>query len=250
MRPKLLYLAALAQLLWLPSQLTAGGPPWLCLPIDGVTADNAQACTALISAKLEHKLWPKSESLRAAEIHRDADQSYLTFYMQEDIGLAEIEAALQGSEFSIPRERIRLFGHAILEIDPRKVPATELVAALDAIDNVSIDDVDDRKGLLHATVQAPYPVVDNRPNPDNLSWETFAWNDYTSVAPNKSESPVGRNDLPSYEVFRHVLANHQASLKDIHWSMSHACRALGCVSAPKSNKTIATATKLSSTGSN
>jgi hypothetical protein len=82
-----------------------------------------------------------------------------------------------------------------------------------------------------------------------LSWETFAWNDYTSVAPKKSDSPVGRQDLPGYDVFRHVLAKHQASLKDIHWSMAHACRALGCVSAPKADKAIATATKLSSTGS-
>jgi hypothetical protein len=249
MRHNLLYLAALAHLLWLPSQLSAGGPPWLCLPIDGVTADNQSACTALISAKLEHKLWPKSESFRSAEIHRDGDQSYLTFYMKEDIGLAEIEAAFQGSEFAIPRDRIRLFGHAVLDIDAQKASAKELVAALDALPNVAIDEVDENKGLLRATVQMPYPVVDNRPNPENLSWEKFAWNDYTSVAPKKSDSPVGRQELPDYQAFRDVLATHHASLKDIHWSTAHACRALGCVSAPKADKAIGAA-KLTSNASN
>src|SRR5688572_6220115 len=116
---KLWFVAALAPSLLLPSRLIAGGPPFLCLPIDGVTPDNATACATLIDAKLENLRWSHPEWSNGVAIHEQPSQPYMTFYMKEDVRLSNIDAALKGSEFTIPRDRLRLFGHVILEIDPR-----------------------------------------------------------------------------------------------------------------------------------
>jgi hypothetical protein len=236
---------AAALSLLLSSRLLAGGPPWLCLPIEGATAKNAKACTARIEAKLGAKLFDQPKNYSGAEIHRDGDQQYLTFYMKEEVALGEIEAALKGSAFSIPRDKIKLFGHAILEIDLQKSSSKEITAALDAMDNVSIDDSAVNQGQLLATVQMPYPVVDNRPNPNDLRWETFARNDYTAADSSKSETPIAAKALPGFHAFRDLLSSQGASLKDVRWSTTHACRALGCVVVPQDEAVVA-ATELSS----
>jgi hypothetical protein len=242
---KLSLAAALALSLLAPSRIFAGGPPWLCLPIDGITQDNASACTALIEAKLKDKLWMNPEVRSGAAIHYDGSQAYLTFYMKEDVSLGDIEESLKGSEFSIPRDKIRLFGHVILEVDTEKTPVKEVAAALDAMDHVSIAESDENNGKLLVTVEMPYPVVDNRPNPVDLRWDKFAKNDYNSVDSKKSESPVGPENLPGYHAFRAVLARHGASLQDVRWNSNYACRALGCVSVSDTKAVLATATELS-----
>jgi hypothetical protein len=237
---KLLILAAVAALPLLPGRLFAGGPPWLCIPVDGVTSGNAKACMELINTKLGNKLWQHDGPYGGgAAIHHDKDQQYLTFYMQQDVRLSEIEAALKGTEFSIPRDRLRLFGHVILEIDPGQAPHKALLASLETLDQVSVAESQAEKNLLLVTAQMPYPVVRDRPKPDFIGWEKFARNDYTSQSPSKTESPTTRDSLPSYDSFRDLVAKHDASLRDIRWSMAHACRALGCVDAPKSAAEIA-----------
>jgi hypothetical protein len=243
---KLSLTAALALSLLLPSRILAGGPPWLCLPVDGVTHESATACTALIEARLKDKLWTHPEVRSGAEIHYDGNQAYLTFYMKDDVSLGDIEAALKGSEFSIPRDKIRLFGHVILDIDLEESPSKELAAALDGMDHVAIAESDENNGKLRLTVEMPYPVVDNRPQPENLRWEKFAKNDYNSVDAKKTEPSIGPEKLPGYHAFRDVLARHGASLHDVRWNTDYACRALGCVSVPETKAVLATATDLSS----
>jgi hypothetical protein len=243
---KLLFLAALAPSLWLPSRLIAGGPPFLCLPIEGVTPDNATAGAALIDAKLENQRWSHPEWSGGVAIHQQPKQPYMTFYMKEEVRLSDIDAALKGSDFSIPRDRLKLFGHVILEIDPRTTPAKDLLAALDSMEYVSIADSEESKGGLLVTVEMPYPAVENRPNPVTVWSEKFVKNDYTSVQSTKPELPIGAQALPSYNAFRDVLATHNANLTGIRWSTAHACRALGCVSVPKADAVLATATELSS----
>jgi hypothetical protein len=225
----------------LPSQVIGGGPPWLCLPINGVTSENQQECTDLILENLASKLWPSSKQFGGPEIHQDGSQSYLTFYMKKDVSLSDIDAALKGSEFSIPRDKLRLFGHVILQIDAPNVPSQKLASALDAMQCVSVAKLQDNKGLLLLTVEMPYPVVNDRPKPETVGWEEFAANDYTSAKPNKSESSVTRAMLPGYKMFRDVVASHHAKLNDVRWSTSYACRALGCVMETRSDVAVATA---------
>jgi hypothetical protein len=235
-------LAVLALSLVSPSPLIAGGPPWLCLPIAGVTPDDAEACTTLIEAKLQDKLWSHLKARGGAKIHHDGNQPYLTCYMKQDISLGDIETALRGSEFSIPRDKIRMFGHVVLDVDTKKSTSKEIVTALDAMEYVGIVETEDYKGRLLITVELPYPVVDNRPNPEDLRWDKFARNDYSSVDFAKSASPIGPGDLPGFYHFREVLTKQGASLQDIRWSNNFACRALGCVIAPKTEPVLATAT--------
>jgi hypothetical protein len=85
----------------------------------------------------------------------------------------------------------------------------------------------------------PYPVVKDRPTPESIGWTTFANNDYTSTRPSGSESPISRESLPSYDSFRDAIAGHNASLKDIRWSTTHACRALGCITVPEPDAGVA-----------
>jgi hypothetical protein len=237
---KFLIIAAVAVASAVPGRLIAGGPPWMCLPIEGVTPENAEACARLIEAKLGGKLWQQAGPYGGgATIRQDGDQRYVTFYMQEDLRLAEVESALEGSEFSIPRDRLRLFGHVILEIDAGETPSQDLVSALGEIAHVSVAETQTNKNRLMATVEMPYPVVKDRPTPESIGWIKFAKNDYTSTRPSGSESPISRESLPSYDSFRDVIAGHNASLKDIRWSTTHACRALGCILVPEPDAGIA-----------
>src|SRR5262245_25964320 len=137
---KIALFAVVSLLAMLPSTLIAGGPPRLCLPIDGVTANSLAACTDLLATKLDSKLWSSSTSDRGVRILENKTQWYAMLTMKEDIGLAEVDAALKGSGYSIPRDRLHIFGHMILEIQGSSKSAAELLAKLDALPHVSIDE--------------------------------------------------------------------------------------------------------------
>ena len=100
--------------LMFPLRLFAGGPPWLCLPLDGVTPGNVAACTEILTGKLEGKFLPQNGGI---QLQQHAQQWYLTFYMGKPVALDEVVSALGGSGFSVPLDRLRLFGHVTLEID-------------------------------------------------------------------------------------------------------------------------------------
>jgi hypothetical protein len=218
-----------AVLLLSPARLIAGGPPWLCLPVDGVTPDNVKQCADLLGAKLKDKMSQHPGWDRGVEMRKHDNQYYLAFYMGEDVGLREVEAALAGSRFSVSRDRLRLFGHVILEIDARKATDKELLAALEALNHVSVAKSEHEDDLLVVTVDMPYPVEDNRRERLTAGWEKFHRNDFASDQATKSEPAATSRSLPSYEAMRSIVARHKATLKDVRWSTNYACRPLGGV---------------------
>lgn len=227
--------AVVAVVVLIPAQLIAGGPPRLCLPIDGVSADNAQACAKRLTNALGDKLWTHSGRASGIEIHHDKNQSYVTCYLAKPVALSEIEAALKGGNFVIPRDRLRLFGHVILEIDAPKTSPDNLLTDLAAVDYVSVDEWKRDEGILLATVDMPYPV-----NMPETKWKSFAdaifrSNDLSSDPATKSDPPANSRSLPSYDGFRAILAKHNARLKDLRWSHAWACRTFGGVAVPNTD---------------
>jgi hypothetical protein len=216
-----------------------------------VTSDNLDACTDLINTKLADKTWPRHDQLAGAAIHQDGKQHYLTLYMKDDVGLNDIDTAFQGSGFSVSRDKLRLFGHVVLQIDARQASTEALTSALEAMDSVSVVKSQDIKGALLVTVEMPYPVVaEGRPDPQRLGWEKFARNDYLSANTKVDAAPVTRTMLPGFNAIRDIVADQNAHLSDIRWSTSYACRALGCVTVPSVAATVATSTDRSVSGRN
>lgn len=216
-------------ILSLPSALLAGGPPMLCLPIDGVTSENAEACTELLISKLQTKVWKHSNRPQAVTLVRRHDQWYLTFYMDDEVRLSEVQAALKGSSFSVPKGKLRLFGHAILDIDARSASQQALLTDLKAIPYVAIEESKATKNLFVVTLDMPYPVETNRSDRESIAWEKFQRNGLSSVQASRSETLATPATLPSYTALRDVVARHDTRLTDIRWSNNYACRALGAV---------------------
>jgi hypothetical protein len=217
------------------ASLWAGGPPRLCLPIDGVTDANADACAKLLAEALGDKLWSHPGRPGGVQIHRDGRQAYATCYLERHVALGDVEAALKGSEFSVPRDKLRLFGHVTLEIDAGEAAPGELIADLAAIDFLSVEESKSDKGVLRVTVDMPYPATADRVHEEWTSFrdEVFQWTDFSSDQSRKSEAPAKARDLPSYGALREVVAKHKASLKDLHWNSGWGCRLLGGVAVEK-----------------
>ncbi len=230
--------AIAAVFLMIPTQLLAGGPPRLCLPIDGVTADNAEMCATRLVDRLGGKLWQHARP-RGVEIRQNEKQWYAMFTPREAMKLSEIDAALKGSRFSIPRDKLRFFGHVILAVDIRSTPAKELMTDLEAMVYVSVAESKRTKGLLLVTVDMPYPrhfgIQATNIGSVPLSKEIFRRTDFSSDASTKSEPPATAHDLPSFNLLQAVVAKHNATLRDVRWSDRWACRTLGCVAIPKAD---------------
>ena len=232
---RLSFFAVLAAI-WLASaQARAGGPPMLCLPIDGVTAENADECTKLLTARLENKLFPKAEEFRSIGIRQVGDQWYLTFYFAEDVALSEVEAALEGSRFSIPRDRLHFFGPVVLEIDAGSTPSKELVAGLEALELISVGESEATPNHLLLTVDMPYPEKDFRAVPEAIDDSSFRPNDLSSNLSAKAATPVTAEQLPNYNAFQDALAKRDAKLTDIRWTTAFACRSVGGVAVPEAD---------------
>jgi hypothetical protein len=229
MSRKLSCLAVATLFLLLPTRLLAGGPPWLTVPIDGLNADNTKAVTEQLSAKLKDKLYPP-DVFRGVAILQNRDQSYATLYMKEDVRLHDIETALKGTGVSVPRNRLHLFGHAILEIDSGDRSAKQLLAALEALDHVSVAKSETKDGLLLVTVDMPYPPDNQRG--ESVAWDKFVRGDLSSNQSTRSEPAATPQTLPSFSAFRDIVAKHKATLKDVRWSTEYACRSVGCVAVP------------------
>jgi hypothetical protein len=220
-------LAVAAACLLFPARVIAGGPSWLCLPIDGVTEDNAKTCAALLGTKLGDKLWPQD---RGVHIRQRDSQWYLTFYLK-NVALSDVETAFQGSGFSIPRDKLRLFGHVFLEFDIRQAPRKELLADLEALPHLSVFEAEEsRDNRLRVLVDMPYPGDGDRDR-DLVALDTFRRNNFASDPATRSEPPATPQTLPGYDAFRDIAARHKGSLKDIWWSAAFGCRPLGGVAA-------------------
>ena len=227
-------LAVVSLVLACPQKLLAGGPPWLVLPVDGVNSTNAKACTELLNNKLKDKIWSNEDS-HGIQVQQRGKQWYAMFYMAKDVALREVESALQGSGFSVPRDRLRLFGHVVLEIDARSAGSKDVLAALKGMENVGVAESTAKKDSLLVTVDMPYPVDYGRPEAKSVKWDQFQRNDFASDQASRSKSAITAKMLPSYTAVREVVGKHNANLKDIRWSTAHACRPLGCVTATDSS---------------
>lgn len=209
-----------AMLFLFPAQLLAGGPPWLSMPIDGVTTENAAVCAQRLSEALERPIEEDGISLQQV-----GQQWYLRMGLGRDVTLHEIEDALKDSGFSVPQDTLRLFGHVILEIDMGSASGDELKSALEGMDYVAVAESEQQQGMLHMTVDMPYPRFRDR---QSLDWVSFGRCDF-STASTRSEAAATAADLPSYADFQAVIEQHNATLADVRWSTSYACRPLGCV---------------------
>jgi len=238
---QLLIFAMVAALFLTSGQARAGGPPMLCLPIDGVTAENADECTKLLAAKLGNKVFPGNEDFRPIAIRQFGKQWYLTFYFVKDVALSDVETALEGSSFSIPRERLHFFGHVVLEIDAGATSPDELKEALTALEYVSVGESESKENRILLTIDMPYPEKDLRRTPEAVSDNAFQWNDFSSNPSAKAESPATAEQLPTDNALHVLLAKQDAKLHDIRWTTDNACRVVGGVAAQegdgKLNKT-------------
>ena len=219
-----------AVLLSLPAAAFAGGPPWLCLPIEGVTEKTAPACAELLTTKLQDKLWKYEGNLRV-KVAAHEGQWYTTFPMGKEVALSEVEAALKGSKLTVTKGSLRLFGHVILEIDPRKGSAKDIIAKLDEIKEVSIAEAESREGKLLVTIDMPYPADDSGKERGTVGWTSFRRSDLSTETGDRS--PRTASELPAYEDLQTVVSKCGGNLKDLHWSQNFACRTLGGVTIKK-----------------
>jgi hypothetical protein len=166
------------------------------------------------------------------EMRADGQQWYLTAPLRNShVTLQQIERAFQGSPFSVRQDRLRFFGHFILEIDARGADQS-VRASLESLKYLNVVETRTAKGLLIATVEAPYPTHHSHSNRDVLGTDTYIWNDLSSTGV-RSEKPATADLLPSLGRIRDLLAKDRASVRAVRWSSEFACRRLGCVAVPE-----------------
>jgi hypothetical protein len=233
------WFAVAAMLLILPTRLLAGGPPWLCLPIDGATDENLKSTNDLLAANLASKVYPADQFAGVAVMQQGA-QSYATVFMKEDVSLSEVESALKGTGISVPHDRMHLFGYATLEIDPRKAVPDEVLAALKGLKHVSVAKSETKDGLLVVTVDMPYPNEEGSRG-KSVGWDSFKRGDMSSDQTTHNEPSIGMKSLPTYNTFRDAIAKHDAVLRDIRWTTQYACRTVGACAEPKAGRDVAAA---------
>jgi hypothetical protein len=213
----------------LPSTALAGGPPRLCLPVDGVTAATADDCAGRIANALGKRIEGK------VVVRENEKQWYVLFhYDSKRVTLDELDRALQGSAFSIPRDKLRLFGHVMLEIkiDEDSAAVQNLLADLKKVKHLTIEESKRDGGMLIVTAVMPYPAARARDSEGfavrPISEERFGA-EPSDFAP-RTASPVTARDLPGYHALRKIAEKHDGSLEGIRWE-GWACRMLGAVAA-------------------
>jgi hypothetical protein len=221
--------AVAAVLLLLPAQLLAGGPARLCLPIDGVTANTAAVCGKLIGDRLGDKLLPRPP-LRDVVLEQHENQWYALFYLagETDVKLSEIDAALHGSKFSVPSDKLRFFGPVRLEVEVRTADREALVIDLAALQHVEVEESSHQDGALLVTLILP----------ENGSRDVFHLLDVSPRQSNGSEPSLTAQALPGYSAVGAVATKHDARLSDVSWSSQWACRMLGTLAVPQEDGKI------------
>jgi hypothetical protein len=228
-------IAVAAAIALAPAQLLAGGPPFLSLPVDGVTVDNADACAKLLTAHLKEQVLSYAES-KGVQMIQQEDQWYLTFPMGDDVRLSDVDAALKGSDFAIARDKLRLFGHVVIEIAAEEPQGKAVLADIESLTATAVEDSTVDGEILRVTLAMPYPVEvadrDRRP----AGWGEFRWNSNLGAQPVQTTTEsIEANSLVSVETLSDIAARHDAKLADVRWSASHACRPLGGVAASKAD---------------
>jgi hypothetical protein len=229
-------LFALALVL-VPANLLAGGPAWLCVPVDGITSSNQAKCIDLLGDALKGSLFTTDEGKPQIKIERHENQWYATCHLTDDVLLGEVEKALGGSEFSIPRDRMRLFGHVVLEVKSGSEAREAVKTQLDALANVAVSDVKPLGSLAEITIDMPYPTQMRRGSDGVRFWEdAYQWNDLNTVG-TQNTPPATAESLPSPKELGKVILGQGAELKDIRFSAAFHCRPIGSVAVPKTPET-------------
>jgi hypothetical protein len=231
---KLFVPIAVASFLLVSDHLYAGGPARICLPIDGVTSENADACAKRLTEALSARLWKYSRTNNIV-MRENVGQWYAMFYPMKDVRLSDVEAALEGSSFAVPRDKLRMFGHVILEIEVGDSAREALINELAGLKHVSVDGTDQSDNVAVVTIDMPYPDAFGREREQfgTQPFEElrFIRNDFSSDRSTKSNPPATVSELPTLGVFQEVLARRKAKLIDLRWSSRWGCRILGCVTA-------------------
>lgn len=210
------------------AEVWAGGPPWLCIPLKGVTAENSADCAKLLNEGLQEKFWPHAGRPKGVRIQQSNTEWYATFYMGKAISLSEVEAALKDSPFSVPRERLRFFGHVELDLKAPEESINTLRAEVDDLPHVGWTQSKRERGSLRVTIDMPYPRLNRVESHGTIDWEDqFGWTDFNSAKPTKSA--ISARSLPSYGELSKWIKQSDAELKDICWSPNYGCRPLGSV---------------------
>jgi hypothetical protein len=225
--------AVASALVVLPARAFAGGPPFLCLPVDGVTHESAPGIARFLSTKLDKFIWPNGpEQQRGVQILKRKGQWYLAFYLGDDIRMSDVKTALEERRCSLPLNRLRLFGHVILEVESQPEAQSALIVGVRDLSEVEVEEWGTESGLLLVTVDMAYPVSPDRRDLESVGWETFQRNGLSSNQVGQPTTPIKLEELPSYESIRATVAKHQGKLKDVRWNANFACRALGGVARP------------------
>jgi hypothetical protein len=232
---KCLILAAAVMFVSLQTAL-AGGPPWVAVPIDGVTAENSKACAAKLAEGLKDKIFrgefQGAEQYSGGNIGEKNGQRYAMFHMQKDVTLSDVEAALKGTGATVPHDKCRLFGHVILEVRADDAQAKQLLSDLKSLNQTWIVDSKQNDKTLTVTLETPYPFENgNRPSQQMVGWDKFQRNNFEGT-PSPADPIVVATELPTYSSLTEIVNKNKAKLVDLRWSTQYACRAVGCVVAP------------------
>lgn len=219
-----------AALVFVPVGL-AGGPPYLCLPVDGVNALNVQKTTELLNSKLAGKFFEQAGWPRGVKISERSGQWYLAFYMGSDVRLSDVTSALESSGASVPLDKLRFFGHVILEMEAPARSRTALLTDLAALSNVAVAESKTDKERLLVTIDMPYPVENGRSDLDSVGWVSFQRNGLSTAKDTGSSSPTTAEKLPGYRAIADIVKKHDGKLSGICWSTEYACRPQGCAAA-------------------
>lgn len=220
-------LSAVAAALLLSSPLQAGGLPRVCLPIDGVAADNAAACAKLINTALGGKA-------EKVVLRENDKQWYALFAVNTDeVDLGKLDAALKGGRFSIPRDNLRFFGRVVLEVEIGAASEQKLLTALKAMKNLTIEESKRDKGVLLMTVVTPYPrhFGGETENFGKVSFDKERFGTEKSDFGPQAIPPAGLRDLPSYADVRAAVEKHDGSLKGVRLKLL-GCSVQGGLSVP------------------
>jgi len=206
----------------------AGGWPRLCLPLNGVTNGNAEDCRQLVNQRLGLRLTPSKVRRNVVELVQQDGQWYIAMFLTKNVGLSEVEKALEGSDFSLARDRLRLFGHANLVVQAPEKSRDSLLADLKEVRNVSVGSTKKLEDSLQITIDMPYPMSSDGKG-GSLDWVEYRWGDLSSEQSRRHRDPIMADGLPSYRLLQQLIKMHGGTLNDIDWGISWGCRTLGCV---------------------
>lgn len=210
----------------------AGGWPRLFLPLDGVTAGNAEDCRQLFNERLGLRLTPSKVRRNVVEVVQRNDQWYVAMYVMKNVSLSQVEEALKGSEYTLERDKLRLFGHAYLIVQAPENSRDDLLADLKNVPNVSIPSAKELDDALQITIDMPYPSTADS-NRESFDWVDYSWGDFSSDQSRRQRDPITADGLPRFRILQQVAKMHGGTLSDITWGMPWGCRTLGCVAEAK-----------------